>query len=105
MCSRASIRASPSSALLSAGGFFTAPAEPNGLHEIGHDAVCWAASNCDVHCGQRVAASGIVDWQNGQDLVAGGAGSSRRIRLIDRTTMKIANAMIRKLMTVLMNTP
>jgi hypothetical protein len=53
-----------------------------------------------------VALIGIVEMQWGHSFVVGSPGaSSFCIRLASRMIKKIANAMIRKLITVLIKTP
>ena len=54
-----------------------------------------------MHCGQRLALIGITEKQNGHSFVDGGGGAAAGLkRLACRISMKITNAMIKKLITV-----
>ena len=66
-----------------------------------------ATVNSDVHCGQRVALAGMLMVHRGQFLVDGGAGAGAGFlkRLACFTNTKIANATIRKLITVFKKAP
>ena len=65
-----------------------------------------AARSSEVHCGQRVAPTGIGILQYGQSFVWSPRGfSAGIIRLAARTMRNTAKAMIRKVMMLLMNTP
>ncbi len=68
----------------------------------------YAALSSEVQCGQRVALMGMLKRQYEHSLVEGAAGAGfgwRCILLICRTSKKIANATIRKSITVLRNSP
>ena len=65
-------------------------------------------STFDVHMGQRTALMGISLAHWGQFLVVGSAGGASSLRLAAfmlLTSMKMAKATMRKLITVLMKTP
>lgn len=66
-----------------------------------------AQPSCDVQWGQRVALSGIADWQKGHGFVVASAGGSGFLvnRLTCLMTMKMQNATMRKSSTLLMNLP
>ena len=67
-----------------------------------------AACSSLVHCGQRVALTGMAETQKGQFLVVGSsapAGSSLQRRLARLTMRKMTKATMRKLMMSLMNWP
>ena len=62
--------------------------------------------NCEVQLGQRFAGMGIAVEQKGQSLVVGAAATGARCNLFAvRTTRKMTNATIRKLMIVFRNCP
>ena len=63
-----------------------------------------AGLNSDVHCGQRVAFKGMLIVHRGQSLVDG-AGAGLLNRFACFTSRKIANATIKKLITVFKNAP
>ena len=68
--------------------------------------ICFQAFSSEVQFGQRFALMGIIVKQKGHSLVTGGGASSSLVSLFKkRITVKIARAIIKKLIIVLMNTP